>query len=623
MRRLLLLCALLLVSPALHAQDSLNLPTELYVLRNEGIIERYGLGVEGVSVISDEDEFILDFSIAPDGNWMAYRTLEGLFLSNLYDERERQIEGEDAGLPDIRGRGSTMAWSPRSDALAYTTSDGARVHFFLSESFSKIEDPNLFNLVWSPDGRFLAAETDDGVWWIYQMRDGQAALTSAIPDTVGLTWVNPTQLLFAPFAGGLVLMDLANGNQQTPILDAEQRYYLPQRLQDDRVHVLVGEPNAARLQEIRFLGDTTQVEDVGVSFVDPSNVRWSPDGNLLVVFQGGVLALIDPISGNGFTLPIGSASAYSWGPSYPPALSAPLPTSATLLAADTQGIVQVWRLPEDGSDPQQLTVANQSIIDYALAPDRSSVAYVSNSGLWVAPLEDAGVEVRSLGISSGIAPQWSTDGLLIYYRDEQPSGNGIWRYEVMTGEASLIIPDGDAAKALRADPSSAVAALLIEREDSLHVFDTAADDLYSLGLAGSGFWLDNTELLALGTWGEIRGLYRFDANVPDEPINLILPLSDNLALLDYQRINQNTVRALVQATNPGEIRVTDIPIAGGPPQIIANAGYMTAPRLAPNGSRVVGTTRPNGSLLVYNVNSNSHYSIEDLSQVSTIRWQSD
>ena len=44
MRRFVLFLLLLLFLLPVHAQDGLNLPSELYVLLNEGVVQRFGLG---------------------------------------------------------------------------------------------------------------------------------------------------------------------------------------------------------------------------------------------------------------------------------------------------------------------------------------------------------------------------------------------------------------------------------------------------------------------------------------------------------------------------------------------------------------------------------------------------
>jgi Tol biopolymer transport system component len=119
---------LLLLLLPMQAQDALNLPTELYVLLNNGSVERYSLGAEGVRRVTPETEFILDFAVAPDGNYVAYRTQAGLFTANMFvPDSVTQIEDDRADVPDVRGKGETLAWSPQGDAIAYTTLYGARV----------------------------------------------------------------------------------------------------------------------------------------------------------------------------------------------------------------------------------------------------------------------------------------------------------------------------------------------------------------------------------------------------------------------------------------------------------------------------------------------------------------
>lgn len=625
MRRILLLIWLLVLAAPVYTQDGLNLPTELYILRNEGQVERYGIGTVGVSTITPEDAFVLDFQVAPDGNWLAYRTLDGLFLTHIYlDDTSRQIEDSRAGLPDIRGRGQTMQWSPRSDALAYTTEYGARVHFFEDNSFSDIETEGLFNLLWSLDGRYLAAEAEGGVWWVYRVEAGHMLLTAALPATNGITWLSSTQILFAPQEGGLNVIDLSAGNAQTLLLDPTQRYYLPQRLPDNRVRVFIGEPNAAQLREIAFVDGQVTLVNSGVGAIDPNNVRWSPDGSLLTAFQGGVLALIDPASGGGFTLPISSASAFSWGPIYPqPATGQPLPASATFIAADANGIAQVWRLPQDGSRAVVLTSAPDPITDYALTLDEARIAYVSNSSLWVTALTEnaEALEVTQLGISENVRPAWSPEGNVLYYRDDQNSEAGIYRADLSAQTTALFLPD--TAETAYSNPVAAngVAALLVNCGDGLCVVDTTSAEVTPLSIDGVGRWQTGTQITALGRVMDGAGLYLFDANTPPQATALILPLLGTLEMLDYRVINDDTARVIVRATNPGELRLADVPLTGGTPTLVANAGYITDPHLAPDGSTVIGYTNPGGALIVYDVAENRSRLIDTLPTVSDFRWR--
>ncbi|MCA9914749.1 MAG: hypothetical protein KC496_15455, partial [Anaerolineae bacterium] len=228
MRWKFLLLVMLLSLLPVRAQEGLNLPTELYVLFNEGRIDRYGLGTAGVRQVTDADAFVLDFRVAPDGNWLAYRTLDGLFLRDMFTENStRQLEDTRASVPLIRGEGETIAWTNNSDALAYTTEYGGRVYFFDSNTFADLTTAGLRDLRWSPDGAFLAAEAEGGVWWIFQRSGTEMALRAAIPGANGGDWRTSRQFIFAPVEGGLSMLDLTSGNLQIPVQDAFQNYYLP------------------------------------------------------------------------------------------------------------------------------------------------------------------------------------------------------------------------------------------------------------------------------------------------------------------------------------------------------------------------------------------------------------
>ena len=114
----------------IYAQDGLNLPADLYVLLNDGQIQRYGVGAAGVTNLTPPGLFIVDFGVDSLGERIAFRTESGLFVINVASGGEpQQIEGASADVPPYRGMGDTIAWSPNGDAIAYTTTYGARVYF--------------------------------------------------------------------------------------------------------------------------------------------------------------------------------------------------------------------------------------------------------------------------------------------------------------------------------------------------------------------------------------------------------------------------------------------------------------------------------------------------------------
>lgn len=659
----MLLSVLLLLTlnslPALilpvQAQDGLNLPTELYILRNDGVVQRYGLGASGVQTVTPDDEFVVDFRVAPDGNWLAYRTQTGLFLHQMHNDTDLIVlEGSQAGVPGTRGRGETIAWSPSSDAIAYTTLDGGRVYFRQSNTFSDLGTPNLRHLLWSPDGRYLAAEANDNIWWIFRRESGQMILTSAIPGAYGAAWVSLTALVFPPIEGGLNVMDLAAGNQQTVLLAGPQVYRLPWVQDDGSILIYVmNDDNTAALSQVT-LTTPPDIFDIGVAF-DMVGMRWAPGGGWLVAFQGGALALVNPQTGQGLTLPISGASAYGWGPTYPDAATGDdLPTSGYFTAQDATGVRQVWRLPADGTLPQIITTAENDVTGFAIAPDNRQMVYVSNSNLWLADVvpqtaDNVSDEVADeannarllveLGIDSDIAPAFSPDGGLVYYRDEQPApdGNddnqavqaGIWRYDLNDDSATLFVSDSATVRYYNPNPSNAVSAMLVQARliddtRSLVLVDTNSGELQVLGDYASGTWLAGTQIGVMGRvqTGDVifEGLHIMDVNNRTEPPLTLLPTNAQQIIHDFVQTRDGQLRVLSQQTRPGTIAIIDIPLDGGTPAITGNAGYLTNPQLSPDGTVIIGYTHGDGRLISYDIANDTHALITQPFTVRQFNW---
>lgn len=629
MRRLLwtlLLIPIIGLLP-IQAQDALNLPSELYVLSNEGVVQRFGLGSEGVSTITSDSDFVLDFRVAPDANWLAYRTQSGLFLRNIFDDEMgiRQIEDDRASLPPIRGRGETMAWSSDSSALAYTTEYGGRVHFFADNTFVDLTTPDLFNFIWSPDGAFLATEALDNVWWIYQRDGSSIILRAAISGANGADWLSNNQLLYAPIEGGMTIMDLTNGNQQIEILSNTSMYFKPSVTRDGLIVAFTGLFTAANLAQIdlsdNFVGTATVI---GSNTVDLTGVRWTSGGFLLTAFQGGVLALINPITANGFTLPVTSASAYSWGPEYPQLITnTPIPSNAHFIAPDLSGIQQVWRLPADGSRPLTITPATLDISDFAISPNGQQIVYVSNSILWQYALgaETDPIELVMLGINENVAPAWSPDNSNIYYRDEQLSGAGIWRTQA-DSEPELFLADTDTLIFTDPNPALGVGAMLVNQGDELAIVDTTSGEVTPLGIFGEGQWQSGTQYTAVGESVAGNGLYLGDANNVDLDPSLVLPLLGSFQLFDYRILNDGLdLRLLVKNQVPGTVRIIDISLTNGQALLQGDAGNMVLPRLSVDGNYVIGQRSPTGALLIYNFLDNATRQIDVTTPITNFEWQ--
>ena len=610
---MVLLWGIAFVTPG-YAQDGLNLPTELYILLNEGRVQRFGLGASGIQTITPEDAFILDFSVAPDGNWLAYRTPEGLFLRPIYgsdtDDAVRNIEGESASVPNTRGRGDTLAWSPDSSALAYTTMGGGRVSW-QSGAFSNLDTPGLLNLIWSPDGRYLAAEAEQNIWWIFRREGNSMVLTSAITSGVGAAWLDETRMVFAPEEGGLVVMDMANNNAQTLLFDDFQRYRLPYVLADGRIHVFLRDANndVGILLRISIEGEAITTEELGSNTIELGGLKWAPGGQLLLAFQGGALALVDPFSGAGFTLPITSASAYSWGPTYPPSQDQlSLPRPGFYIAPDTQGIAQVWRIAAEESLPATLTPALQDISEYSVGPNARRIVYVSESSLWlhIPPTTEAGL-LTELGGAGPVNPAFSPDGRYVYYRDEQGAQRGIWRIgfdEDVAAEPELFVPDAEGLRFELPQPASGVSAMLLttrSSQDGLVLLNTESGVQQLIGAYERAWWLRGSRLMVQGFSPQstiaVPGLFLIDINdLSAAPIS-ILPLFEDLRVLDVIELPDGQLRALTQSQEPGPVDLLALQADGSAPSRIGNIGHISSPQFSQDGTVVVGYTHQNGALM--------------------------
>jgi hypothetical protein len=499
------LAALIFALAAVHVtpvqqQAGFRLPADLYVLTGGGQVERYALGGGGAQPITPASVFVVDFGIDAAGERLAYRTEQGLFLMllGLPDVEPLPIEGPTAGVPPYRGRGDTIAWSPPGDAIAYTTLNGARIYFEAGGgTFVDLTEAIFLSLTWSPGGTYLAAEGENNVWWIYRRTADsngvpEMTLTSIIPSSAGMTFVSDPELIFAPEEGGLRLMNLAAANAQTLILDESVQYRYPTLTARDELAFFARpladpsvEPGYGILQTLAR--GAAQVVTVGTRPIPLNGLRWASGGQWLIAFQGGVLALIDPRTGEGMPFSVRSAAAYAWGPlrvdapgvtsllataapTQPfnsAALSTPiasaqltvgvepppegmseaieqpvaaptptfLPIAGRALPADgfffnpgsDGATIQVWRLNARDSAAFAFTGATASVSEFASAPDGRAVAYVSAGALWLQRLEvRTPARIAVLTGFAPITPVFSPDGTRIAYVDETPETGGIW-----------------------------------------------------------------------------------------------------------------------------------------------------------------------------------------------------
>ncbi len=686
LRRLILVLTICLFTLPAAAQEALNLPADLFVLLNDGQIERYGVGASGVRRVTPEGAYIIDFGVDLSGERLAYRTENGLFITLIPTTDVSigdpiRLEAESASVPYFRGAGETIAWSPMGDALAYTTLTGARVYFQGSGAFIDLTESAMLSLSWSPGSTFLAAQAEQDVWWIYRREGTTMALASIITSSIGTAWVSDTELVFAPAAGSLRVMNLAAANAQSILLDDTVQYRLPYLTDEDALVFFARDPNLPEGYGVlmRLQRGATEVEPLGQVPVALSGLRWTPNGSLLVAFQGGVIALYDPITGLGFPLPLEGAVAYAWGRAAPEIAAAPTlipgptqpaavvvteapPPTATppailatpvpamtvtalvlssdgyFLSPDFNDTLQVWRMPANGAPPGQFTGSLDDVSEYAIAPNNGSVAYVVTGELWIQPFSRAApyylTEITSFAPTN---LTFSPDGSLLALADER---RGIFTVPVDGSEdpALLIVNAADTIyRRPQFSPDGSRLLVDIYRGDRVWtgVFDLTTQTLIEAPVPDSAEdtraartrWLADGRAVtyadAVAASGVSVGFYVFDPVAAGEAPAQWIPFDSAINVRAAVEVLPDVIRTVIAQ---GEtLQVVDFDLSGGgQTPVLTLDTALTAPRISPNGRFVAGyenVTDRLGTLTIIDLQNGRRYQLTTPEASTAFAWR--
>jgi Tol biopolymer transport system component len=642
------LCVLLLTVGFTRAQDGMDLPTPLYLLTNNGQVQRIGLGTEGISVVTPTDAFVVDFGVAPDGNWLAYRTEKGLYMLNMYTKEAATIEEGTADIPPSRGHGDTLAWSPTGDMLVYTTSYGARVYTNTpnTPTFADIREGVFVNLQWSPTGAYLAAEAEGNIWWIYRRENNALILTSAITSSIGLAWVSNTELDFAPADGGLIRMNLAAGNAQTILLDNSWRYSLP-IIQPDGTLVVFGAQKtdkdvpegSGRL--ISLSPNTPRSSALTKTVMELNGLQWAPTGKLILALRGGVLAMILPETGEGFPLPFADVVAYSWGPMPIDSVNGlALTFAGAFIAADGNNVQQVWRLPGDNTPPVQVTQATKDVTAYVVSPDKQTVAFISDGKLWSQGFITTS-DPKTLADKAAFATDltYNPNGRQIAYTLPNSDGvqGGIWLVSTKGGDAKVILAHGAPNNPPQSAFSQPVFApningLLVTRTapnypEALLLIDLNTLEAQEIGVASKAIWLQSGFVLAYnsglgyGANTDDQIIYRIDPAHPAEAAK-IATIPQPARIVTMQDIVAVRARLILGTSliGPRALNVADMLTTTGAISAVGSAGFMVMPTISPDGRYVAGQTHEGGALTVRDMQTGKQVVLAAPPQISGFSW---
>jgi hypothetical protein len=287
------------------------------------------------------------------------------------------------------------------------------------------------------------------------------AIGADAADVAGVALEDETRITFRTVAPGLAVASMVPADEvdgialRTTIAVVFDRPIDPATLDPD---LLVVEPEVAGTLEVVPLpgeeGDGDDESD------EPGRVlRFTPSGPLPpnTTFSVELLPGLEATSGGGLAAPV--SWTFTTGP--PPS---PISNQITFIT-DRAGIPNVWAMNPDGTGQRQLSAEVSPVVDYAVAPDGSSLV-VSDGRQLIFLLSDSG-ERRVLTEEGSweFDPAYAPDGLTLAFGRadaETGTGMGLWLWEVGGGAATRIelpadlrapdapSPDPDAAILLRA-----------------------------------------------------------------------------------------------------------------------------------------------------------------------------
>lgn len=211
-----------------HAQDPVfPLPADLFIVTSEGRLLRIDANSGQQTLISQEEQSVADFAIAPDGTWYAYRTwnFAGMALASL-DNMSGSLLTVEGGLPpglDVPHNGRTIAWAPDATALAYTVPEGLTIAEISAGDygepvFSLIRGGPWVDAAWTgPDsvivgdaeGAYVRITGQAGQWTVESIPGEASPPLRVVPSSLTAQGVTLADDTLIPATAGALTFDWA------------------------------------------------------------------------------------------------------------------------------------------------------------------------------------------------------------------------------------------------------------------------------------------------------------------------------------------------------------------------------------------------------------------------------
>lgn len=634
------------------------LESDLFYLNSAGQVWRQPLlGDESAAAaVTELDRTVLDFSVAPGGEWLLYRTSEFIGVREV-QSLNGQIIADAGQLPPTAWPGHTMAWSADASKLSYTNADGFEVYIpGVGADFGPAVVPITERLIrdmgWSFGAEYLLIWRDDASAALYQSSNDVVTKWVELGTINGYKWLEDGRLAFAPVEGGLAVLNPSDLNSRVFVVPQDRHVSLIGQRVDGAIVFFV---HTNSTDEVGYLhsanpADLSFRQESGVA-VDTRRRAWTP-GAVRVISPNlndsasSTVTLLDPVTGGTASLEAsGQPLSFDWG-SIPPRGVAGMPIPTELyFRAPQAGIVQVWRMPTNGDEPLPITNTATDVLDYDISPDGTQITFTSGGVIQRQTIGAAdNTQIATLPAdtrnSSGF-PAFSPDGGRIAY-----SNGGIWVTQLATNQQTRLVADN-----IPTDPN---------RENEIVIYSNpqwSPDGQWILATAGYYEGYDFVLISVAGTPREPipLNIYIADAAWTDdnrvmvfssggfynEPaLTLISPASPPLAT----RLTDLPVVEAVQresgeiaflrvpspiALGPTSVTLYSIPLAGGSPLAESPAVVIAFPQLSPDGLMIAGLVQVrsgefggfSGRLAIANPKTGEIFVIEGLNGVTDIEWQ--
>jgi Bacterial Ig-like domain/WD40-like Beta Propeller Repeat len=275
-------------------------------------------------------------------------------------------------------------------------------------------------------------------------RDYELSIGTDAADATGVTLEEPVQLAFRTVAPGLaaetvVPADGVDGIAPTsPIAVIFDRPIDPASVSGDQLTIT---PDVAGTLEVVALPDDPPDEGGAGSLL-----RFTPSGPLPPNTTFEIELEADATATTGDTMAEPLAWSFTTG----------APTGAVsngiAFITDRAGIANVWFMNADGTGQRQVTAELQPVLDYAVAPDGSSLVIADGQRLVYQRADGTDRRILTADEHLEFDPSYSPDGQRVAFARadaESGAGLGLWEWQVGGGDVAPI----DLPEVIGASPS--------------------------------------------------------------------------------------------------------------------------------------------------------------------------